>query len=66
MNGITEVIDYNGYIPLPIGSLVSFIAYLEIDPNLWKIDPDFDMKVEFAMVDELLLDLTGNLDSGLG
>jgi len=41
--------------------LVEKVTDLEFDPLLWRDDPDMD--VDARIIRDLVLDLTGNLDS---
>lgn len=51
------------YMPDSIMSIIENIADQEFNPALWIDDPDMDIDARAYRDEELVLDLTGNLDA---
>lgn len=60
-----EMVDVNEarYLPIPVVLWVEDVTDGEVDPTGWRHDPDMDLLARATRDFELLLDLTGNLDS---
>jgi hypothetical protein len=52
-----------GYFPCLLALLIQDLTDDEFDQRGWAIDPDLDLDARDTRDEELLLDLTGNLDS---
>lgn len=51
------------YMPPVLVSELEMLTNSEIDSQLWRDDPDMDLLARDLRDNELILDLTGNLDS---
>ncbi len=51
------------YISIEVIWTIKVLVNAELDPLLWRAFPDMDVTARAYRAEELLLDLTGNLDS---
>lgn len=60
---MVNVMLFSRYLPETMVLFVARVTDLEFDPILWRDDPDMDVAARDVRDMELMMDLTGNLDS---